>query len=556
MKKRYILFNAIILVSSLIIFLLVSVFIVSTTNTRNMESEIKTYLSIIEQEYDGTNMDECANNIHDANKKLRVTFISSDGQVLYDTSGYSESNHLSRPEIKNVGKVTHRYSSTTKVNMFYVATYLPSSSEYIRVSMPETSITDMSNTLIWSGFSTIIVISIISFFAITIMTNKAIKPLKNEVSKLSLIVGDTPKYTGNDIDMLSFQIDKVRDLIEDKISSVENEKRKVDYIIENIRQGLVILDGSGQVIIINKMACDIFKKSKNDLLEKNYVYSFLNHELSSSIDKCMNENYSQNVDYKSGENEYIINVSTLDASFVNDTKKHGVVLFIYDITEQKKTEKIKTDFFANASHELKSPLTSIIGYQQMINQGIIEDKKEIDDAIEKTIKEATRMNQIITEMLELSKLEANRSEEKTNIPLSKAVEDIINSYDTIINNRNIKVIRNYSNFEVFISNNDLYHLLRNLIDNAIKYNKDNGQISITLNSIAKTFEISDTGIGIAPEHIDRIYERFYRVDKAKSKEKGGTGLGLAIVKHICTNNNLEIAVESELGKGTKFIIKF
>ena len=227
MKKRYIIFNTLILICSLFLFLIVSLVSITQINKRNMEGEIKNYLRIVENGYDGTNMEEIGDNVYSANNKLRITFISKEGIVLYDSSSISEQNHLSRPEISSLGTVFHRYSETTGNRMFYVASYLSDYSIYIRIAMEETSITDVSNTLIISGSISIIFISVISFIAIYLMSNKAVEPLKKEVSKLSDIVGNEPDYEGNNIEQLSYQIDKARDLIEEKIDEAlakrENE---------------------------------------------------------------------------------------------------------------------------------------------------------------------------------------------------------------------------------------------------------------------------------------------------------------------------------------------
>jgi two-component system phosphate regulon sensor histidine kinase PhoR len=229
-------------------------------------------------------------------------------------------------------------------------------------------------------------------------------------------------------------------------------------------------------------------------------------------------------------------------------------MFLYDVTDIKRLEKMKLDFFANASHELKSPLTTIIGYQQLIQNGILVEKEEIADATIKTVKEASRMNQIISEMLELAKLESDKKEDKNVLSISHVTDEILLSYNILLENKNITLVKDYNDFDVSIASNDLYHLIRNLIDNAVKYNKANGKIKITISD--NTFVIEDTGIGISKEDQERIFERFYRVDKARSKENGGTGLGLSIVKHICINNNIKIEVSSALNEGTCFKLTF
>ena len=157
---------------------------------------------------------------------------------------------------------------------------------------------------------------------------------------------------------------------------------------------------------------------------------------------------------------------------------------------------------------------------------------------------------------ELSKLEMTPNIEKKELSIANACESVLESYEIMIKNKNLEIIKDYSDFNVLINLDDLYHLIKNLIENAIKYNVFNGKIYIIIDSDKKLLSIKDTGIGISNENKNRIFERFYRVDKAKSKELGGTGLGLAIVKHICLNNNLDISVESSINEGSIFTVKF
>jgi len=226
------------------------------------------------------------------------------------------------------------------------------------------------------------------------------------------------------------------------------------------------------------------------------------------------------------------------------------------VTDKRNVEVMKREFFANASHELKSPLTSIIGFQQMIKEGIITDEAEIKDATTRTIKEANRMNKIIVEMLELSKLESKEPKKTEPVEFKMIISNILESYQNEIADREIKVSMHLDNLAVNINVLDADHLVRNLIDNAIKYNNHGGKIDIDVSEKERRIIVQDNGIGIALENQSRIFERFYRVDSGKSKEAGGTGLGLAIVKHICMEYGFKIVVESELGVGSKFTIQF
>lgn len=556
MRKKYIFINTLILFSSLILFLLISIYVVSSLNERNTNTSIKNYLSIVESVYDGKNMKEVADEIHASNNNVRITFISSDGMVLYDTSKTSEENHLDRPEIKNIGSISKRYSDTTNVRMYYVASFNQKNNVYVRVSIPEASVSDVVNRFTYYGITGIIILSIISFGFIYLTSKKLVKPLKEEISKLSKITNTELVYDGDNLVELSSQIESVRKIIDSNMQSIKSESNKLNYIIENMNSGVIIIAGDGNVMLVNSLALKVLDRKREDLENKSYLYSFVDLKISDEIERAMMENVNYETTYKSKDEYYSIAVSSLYADFVMVDNKSGVAIFIHDITEAKKLESVKLDFFANASHELKSPLTSIIGYQELIGEGIITDEADIKDATNKTVKEASRMNQIIIEMLELSKLEMDTIVEKKELSLSGAIDGVLESFDVLIKNKNITIGKKYNDFTVNMNMDELYHVIRNLIDNAIKYNKENGSISIVIDKKNKTLSISDTGIGISKEHLNRIFERFYRVDKAKSKELGGTGLGLAIVKHICMNNDITIDVKSNVGDGTEFILKF
>ncbi|MCR5349897.1 MAG: PAS domain S-box protein [Acholeplasmatales bacterium] len=556
MRKKYIFINTVILFVSLIIFLITSISIVYYLNERNTNNSIRNYLSIVEASYDGTNMDTVASRIHTSNKDVRITFISSDGQVLYDTSKVSEENHLDRPEIKNLGTIAKRYSNTTNKKMYYLASYDTDSNVYVRVSIPEASVSDVVTKYAYYSIFGALILSIASFGIIYLASKKLVKPLKEEIVNLSNITNNELSYDGDDIVELSHQIEGVRKIIDKNIRDIKYETLKLNYIIDNMNNGVIIISGDDKIILINNLAIDILNDNKENIIDKNYQDVFKDFNIENEIVDTMNNDYKYETIYKKNGRIYAVSIASLFATFVIKGNKHGVAIFIRDITEAKMLEQVKLDFFANASHELKSPLTTIIGYQQMISEGIITEESEIKEATSKTIKEATRMNQIIIQMLELSKLEMETDVEKKELSIINAIDGVLESLDVLLQNKNIKVIKNFEDFNVFMNMDELYHIIRNLIENSVKYNKENGTITITLEKDNKMLSIKDSGIGISKENQSRIFERFYRVDKAKSKDLGGNGLGLAIVKHICMNNNISIEVKSELNEYTEFILKF
>lgn len=549
MKKKYILINTIILLIAMLTFLLAAFLIVDSINKDKVKKEIANYLYIVENHFDENNYEEAANVISLVDSSIRITFISPEGSVLYDSKKESEENHLSRPELKDLGNIYYRYSDTLKRKMVYIAGF--EHNVYIRIAMEETLVNEVTNSLILYGSIFLGVLSLVSIFAIVKTSNKILKPINESVNALAKIVDDDVNDYKDNVIKLEEEIEKVRFLINSKIETIELEEKKLNHIINHMDQPLVIIDKHKKIALINSKACDIFERPFEMVINNDYSYLF-SGELVKIIDNVFTNNKEERYLYVFKNETYLFNISI----FENEEFDFSISLVAMNITSEKKIEKMKEDFFANASHELKSPLTSIIGYQQMIKEGIITDEEEIESATSKTIKEAKRMNQIIIEMLELSKLETQIKLEKENIFLHQICQEVLNSYSHLIEEKNIKVETKYSDLSLFINKEDLYELVKNLIENAIKYNKKEGKIIVSINKQNKSLIIEDSGIGISEEDQTRVFERFYRVDKAKSKEMGGTGLGLAIVKHICINNNIKIFLESKLNKGTKFTLIF
>src|SRR5574344_1068435 len=217
---------------------------------------------------------------------------------------------------------------------------------------------------------------------------------------------------------------------------------------------------------------------------------------------------------------------------------------------------MKRDFFANASHELKSPLTAILGFQEMIEEGVITSPEEKEEATKKTVEEAKRMNQIIMDMLALSSLENESLRPIEKINVGRSIDELLALHEAEIKKKNLSVIKDKNSLFVMINHEDCDRLFDNMITNAIKYNKEGGSILVRINEAKRQVSIQETGIGIAKEDQSRIFERFYRVDKARSRKEMGTGLGLAIVKYICSYYDIGLSLESTLGVGSTFTLTF
>ncbi len=554
MRKRLILSNLLILLFSLIAMLIGSNIIANQAIESSASDEIKNYLSIALNIFDGNNEEETAEAITNNNKNIRITFIDSttydviyDYGYLYDVEAIEK--HSNRPELLNLGNVYIRKSVTTNVKMMYIAGL--DGNYFVRISIPLSNLATLKNTYMLYATIIWVIIALISTCTTIFLNRRSIKPINKELNKLASIVDSSS--TEVNIDELPIQVEKTRNLIESKIKAVTQEKEKLNYVINSMNQGFVIVDEELNVYLVNEKALNVFNNKEVEIIHKNFIYLCHDEYLIEDIKKALVSKTTFSAEHKIEKKDYLIALSYIDNIWNYGESKCGVAIFIMDKDSVSQVEMMKKDFFANASHELKSPLTTIIGNMQMILEGIITDKDELDELIIKSEKEAKRMAKIITEMLELSYLEMGEKVDIQEVECVSVINSIIKKFDFQIKEKNISITLDIEKTIINANLSDIQYLISNLVDNAIKYNKVNGKISISLKN--NIISIKDNGIGISQENINRIFERFYRVDKARSKELGSTGLGLSIVKHICNKYHYELSVDSILAVGTTFTIK-
>lgn len=547
MKRKLIITNSIIVFVSLIIMLVVSMITITNQNNKFYQKQVTNYLKIACTNFNGSNFDDTKEYIKSLDKDIRLTIIeSSTGKVVIDSfEDEINENHLDRPEINNLGEVYKRYSTTEKKNMLYVAEKV--NNYYVRIAIPIGSVNKIIYTYVTISLIALMVILAFSIYAISFVNKKSLTPINSEVAKLATLANED--YQDVTIDDLPVVINSITNVLDNKIHEIELQEQEIEAILNLLTQGVVVIDSNESLRFINYKAMKILDSS-NNLIGKNYLYLFRDTKLQKLILEVF-KNHSQV--------NYLLNIDSTkincNVTYLTEAKLNGgIIITLEDITKQANLEEEKRDFFQNASHELKSPLTSIIGYQQMICDNIVDSKDQIINYSSKTLKEAKRMNNIIIDMLNLSSIEQNYQKKQDIVKVDKALIEILDSLEDRIKARNISVITNIAKCETVGDAKLIDELIRNLIDNAIKYNVDNGKIMITLNT--STLTIEDTGIGISKEYQSRVFERFYRVDKGHSKEIGGTGLGMAIVKHICEIYQYELKLESTIGKGTKITIKF
>ena len=497
---------------------------------------------------------------------FRVTIMDLDGNVLYESDTKSPlENHIDREEIQNAlnGKpeTVERYSETFGCNMTYYAlkTQLADGTEIIlRLAVKSSQI----NGYLGVALPILIVVLIVCLIFSIVISNV----LSNKISGKITEVGDSlrslnagnyiPIKTDSGEPELYSVLNEINELnanTHTHIQRVQEEHHKLNTVLENVSQGIVAIDENKKIIFANKSLSTIFDSTEN-VTGKDFIYLIDDLPLCEKIARHLGENYVSEYTYNGKE------LSVVIRKVENGNQGDNVysIVIITDITREKAMAKQKSDFFANASHELKTPVAVMQGLSELLLA-----KETLDDGSKKQVdrihKESLRLASLISDMLKLSKLENGEETELVlaDVNLREIAEEVLAELSTKIAEKNITATIT-GNATVVADSKKIFELIENLCSNAINYNKDDGKItvSITQQTDGVMLKVSDTGIGIEKENIPRLCERFYRVDKSRSKKTGGTGLGLAIVKHICALYKAELSIESDIGIGTEIKILF
>lgn len=543
MKKKITLISVFTIFLSIAATILMSCLIFVHQSNQKLEKEIKNYLHIASQLYNGENEKEVMDYFHSFS--IYIAIFSEDGDLIQENQSSNENITLSSPEMMQLGECFYRYSNVLNAQSVYVA--CKDGNDYICMALPQSNFSKTITALVFYCAILFILLTITTYFVDNYFYNQSILPLQKAILQMNIFTGKKEHVETNDLDLLTLKLNEIETIMHQKFNQIEQEKKESAAIIEKMNQGFILLDEQLNVIMMNSMVEFYFKVTKKEVLNKNYIYLIRDSKLNQAILDCHQNKKDSKIELNFQERHFVIFIQSLS---------NRIGVFVLDDTMKYKIAQSKQDFFANASHELKSPLTAIIGYQQMIQQGIIETKEEIVEATEKTLKEAQRMNQMVVDMLELSRLESEIVEVSEKIDLKQAITNAIELLTINAKKKKITFDLDLESFYFTMSEKDASHLIMNLIDNAIKYGNEFGTIKISISNKNHTIKIEDDGIGIAKKHQERIFERFYQVDKDRSKNSGGTGLGLAIVKHICVKYNIEIRLKSQLGKGTSIQLIF
>ncbi|MFR1828560.1 MAG: ATP-binding protein [Clostridium butyricum] len=496
-------------------------------------------------------------NIKINEMKLRFTLIKTDGSVVYDSESNTTENHSDRDEVIQAleygeGYVS-RYSKTMDLNYIYYATKI-NDDLIIRSSVPVNTIKLTQRERIKYYIPLVFVTVIFSIFLSLRLVRKIVEPVKElESVTLKMANGDykiRAKVNSNDeLGILGDSFNHMADELQLKIQEVVNNQTKLESIFNSMDSGVVAVDNENNVISINP-AAELLLGIKKSIVGEKLTDYVSDHEINGFL-----------MDSEEEDKEITIlhpierNIKIKKSEMIDKKINLGKVISFQDITDMKRVELMRSQFVANVSHELKTPLTSIKGFAETLR--IVDDSATREKFLDIIDKEAERLTRLINDILVLSNIESNLVADVEEFRPGIVIEETLNIVRKTARNRNVSVEFEDNSSECILGDRDkFYQLVLNLIENAVKYSKEKeGYIKISSHNDGGYYhlKIQDNGIGIPDEDISRIFERFYRVDK--SRKKGGTGLGLAIVKHIVKIFNGEINVKSKLGEGTTFEVK-
>ena len=483
--------------------------------------------------------------------RYRLTWVSSDGTVIFDSHADAAAmeNHADREEIKEAfvsgtGSST-RHSSTLTEQTIYEAIRLNDGS-VLRISVSRAT----ALILVLGMLQPIVIVLVIAIVLSAWLAHRMAKKVVEPLNKLNL-----EKPTENDayeeLSPLLHRIHAQHKEIQFQMNALKRKQDEFEQITENMKEALVLLDNTGRIVSINPAAKALFGAGSTCV-----GADFLTVERKQNMRMALDEaNARGHADFRTKKNgrEYQFDLSCIDS----DGKKHGMVILAFDITEQVNAEKHRQEFTANVSHELKTPLQSIIGSAELMENGIVKEE-DVPRFIGHIRKEASRLVVLIDDIIRLSELDEGTEMPHEDVSLKVLSEEICETLSDAAKLKDVSLEVNGDDGVVHGVRRLLYEIVYNLCDNAIKYNRPGGKVEVAVAEQQGTVKISvsDTGIGIAPEHQDKVFERFYRVDKSHSKQSGGTGLGLSIVKHAVQYHHGKIGVVSELDKGTTISVLF
>lgn len=487
----------------------------------------------------------------------RITILDQHGIVLADTHDQTIGTDKSeRPEVKELGRLTIRRSKTIDVELVYLAKQLDDGN-ILRVAVPLSSQLGMYARLMWILLSFLVLIVTLSYIRLKKINAHLLEPwdkVKQGLKRLSTgeyqVMALTSPYP--EINDLLHEMNQINLETDKHLHSIETYQVQLKEILNELKQGVLLFNSHEELVYFNQDAAHYFHLN-DDAYDKPSYYMIRDLSLKEAISAVNKDHQNRIFDLKHEGKTLETKVFHVNAEGRNKTQATVLVL-MRDVTHERAIEEIKRDFFSHTSHELKSPLTAIKGYAELIEFGLINED-EFKQIAHNIAKQTDTMAALVEDMLMLSRLENLKEKRYIHVNLNQILQDVITQLQPQITEKSMEIKIKEVNINAICDPVDIQKLFKNLIENAIKYSDSHKKIDVILSKIESgiQFSVKDQGVGIALEHQQRVFERFYRVDKGRID--GGTGLGLAIVKHISLKYEGSIDLKSSLTRGTTMTVK-
>ncbi len=543
-----------------------------------LSSQAKTIANMLQMNVEKTtNLESVTTDLStlEMQSEERMTIIDPSGVVVFDSATDKEAleNHNDREEFQavldgNEVGTSIRKSESTNETLYYVAVPLIGEQGdllgVLRLARPVAEINQISDQI----KNSLLIFSLLALglttFVTLIITKRIAKPINDimEVAESLSAKRYQVRYTGNAYGEVADLGETINDLatsLEEQTQELVQNDKRLSELINHLVIGVMLIDENRMIKMVNPAMNIILGEDISKLVGNSYIEATKSYGLSHLIEKAYQKNEKQNDEIYF----YYPKDKIVDANIVpiegKEPGEQNLIVLLYDITEIRRLEKVRTDFVTNASHELKTPITALKGFSETLLDGAMEDKEVLKQFLEIMLAESSRLDLLVNDILELSKLEQKQVPMKVEkINLIEAVSSTFQLVKQKAEEKKIELnILEEDKLLITGDSSRLKQILANLINNAVVYTQEGGKVEVTIkkeNEYA-VIKVSDNGIGIPEDEQDRIFERFYRVDKARSRNFGGTGLGLSIVKYLVENLNGFITVESKLGLGTTFIVK-
>jgi two-component system phosphate regulon sensor histidine kinase PhoR len=540
--------------------------------TSRIENELLSYAKLIDQ----ISLGKASGQVKQIAKisDSRITLIDTRGKVFADSEKDVAllENHLNRPEVqearlRGTGKSV-RYSDSLGIDMLYVAVAVKDGQNikgYIRLARPLHEVQNIIDKVYQYILLTIFIVAIIAIGIALFFSYRLYEPIKTmkqftEKLRRGEPVGSIILGTSDETRTLADNINYLVEELKDKIRVAHEEKSKMMTAFTNMNEGILIIDEQGLIEFSSPVLSNMLAIQYEDVIGKTLMEAFRNIDLQKAFQEFKEKRSNVSREIIFGNLEKVILSISISAVYDYPDEEKTMIVF-HDVTRLKKLEQIRMDFVANVTHEIKTPLTAIIGYLETIKAGAIHNIEETKKFIDIILKQAERLNRLVEDLLTISNIEMKQTVLNVEAVLLKsAMTNVLSLVKAKAQSKKIAVDSNLPEDlpPIKADRDKLTQIFVNILDNAIKFTPDGGHVSIDARQSGDFMVISvtDTGIGVPKDEIGRLGERFYRVDKSRSRDLGGTGLGLSIVKHLMIAHGGRMEIESQSGKGTKVLLYF